>query len=65
MVYNARQHNRTHENVSGNRVFVECKCYPTSGEVEKPVKTQYIIFVDTSLHLYFNVLPQTICNAVM
>ena len=38
MVYNGKQHNRTHENGSKNRVFVECKCYASSGEVEETVK---------------------------
>ena len=38
MVYNGKQHNRAHENSSRNRVFVECKCYVSSGEVEKTVK---------------------------
>ena len=38
MVYNGKQHNRTHENGSRNRVFVECECYASSGEVEKTVK---------------------------
>ena len=38
MVYNGKQHNRTHENGSRNRVFVECKCYASSDEVEKTVK---------------------------
>ena len=38
MVYNGKQHNRTHGNGSRNRVFVEYKCYDTSREVEKTVK---------------------------
>ena len=38
MVYNGKQHKRAHGNGWRNRVFVEYKCYATSGEVEKTVK---------------------------
>ena len=37
MVYNGNS-TTGHENGSRNRVFVECKCYASSGEVEKTVK---------------------------
>ena len=40
MGYKEKQHNRAYGNGSlRNRVFVEYKCYATSGEVEKTVKS--------------------------
>ena len=38
MVYNEKQHNQAHRMVRATGLFVEHKCYATSGEVEKTVE---------------------------